>query len=180
MSGYQDALTRLADDTERQALALLAGDLDSDSLPGVLAALIARANARGHYLSETALAGYLARMLDVPPSEVAAGLPVAPQATDLDRLTGAAVVALAVPASAAVRVARLARAEPLQTAQAAMSRAMDERDEIAGWRREVEPEACEACQHFAGDAVLATSQPMWHHPGCVCTQQPVLREDTPR
>lgn len=180
MSGYQDALTRLAAETERAALALLAGDLDSDRLAGVLAALIARANARGHYLSETALAGYLARMLGVPPRVVAAGLPVAPQATDLDRLASAAAVALADPDRAGVRVARLARAEPLQTAQAAMSRAMDERDEVAGWRREPEPDACEPCRNLAGDAVLPTSMPMWHHPGCVCTQQPVLREDTHR
>src|SRR5699024_5624909 len=139
----------------------------------------ARANAQGYYLAEAALAAHLARITGRPVAHMIAGLDLAPAAADVERLTGAARTAISDRDTAPERLALLARAEPVRTAQAAMSRAMDSRPEVIGWRRETEPDACEACEAFAGDSILPTDMPMWHHPGCMCVQQPVTEGDRP-
>lgn len=173
MSGYQDAVTRLTENTERVVLQVLA-TLDPEDVPDLAATLIARANAQGHYLSEAALAGWLAVRLGQPPGVAAVGLAVEPTALDLGRLTEAARTAIADPEQAATRLGRLARSEPAHTAQAAMSRAMDSTPHVAGWTRELNPGACELCEYYAdGGRVFPTSLTMAHHPGCTCAQQPV-------
>lgn len=176
MSRYQDSLVRLGSNTER-VVAQVAQRLETigpEAFASLVAALLARSNARGHYIAEQALAGHLARTYGLAPGVVAAGLPIAPEAIDTARLAAAASTAVAVPEQATQRISRLAYNEPISTAHAAMSRAMDERPEVTGWTRETEANACDACLSLAG-ATLPTSVPMWHHVGCVCAQQPVTR-----
>lgn len=176
MSEYQESLVKLGDNTRRVVLQIAErlDPLTIETVAKLAAALIARSNARGHYLSEQALAGHLARVFSRPPGAMAAGLAIAPEAIDTERLSAAVITAAADPEQFTQRLGRLAYNEPISTAHAAMSRAMDARPEVTGWTRETEPDACQPCLAAAGE-VLPTSAPMWHHVGCVCTQQPVTQ-----
>jgi hypothetical protein len=87
---------------------------------------------------------------------------------DLDRLARACRTAAEIGRAS---VERLARSEPLQAGQRAVSAAM--RSARMGWTRLAGAGACPICTALADGTVLSASTPMVvPHPSCSCSQLP--------
>ena len=169
---YRDTLKRLSGQAEAQAVALYqmreAGQVDDDTFVAVLAAIVAAANSRAAALADLSLAAALTVALRRP----VAPLGLTPSPDDPERLSKAASTLLAVETLTPQRVARLARAEPLDTAARSYSQGMAHSPHVTGWTRAVSADACQACQSMAG-GTLPDTVPMWHHTGCTCSPIPV-------
>lgn len=178
---YQEQLTRLSDRTEAQIIKLwrrhVDGEFDVDRFIVLAAAVVARSNARAATTADLALTATIARQL---------GRMVGPvgivDTSDQQVLRAAVrkVVDTEVQAeneelaeSREVRLARLARNEPLVTATKAMGAAMAARG-ITGWIRKTDPDPCPLCVSWADGVVRPPTVPMARHIGCSCIQQPVL------
>lgn len=59
-----------------------------------------------------------------------------------------------------------------------MSEAMDLTRRIEGWTRNTQGDNCDDCTSLADGTVLPPGARMVRHPGCDCTQQPVLKGHT--
>lgn len=179
---YQRTLAALADGTARTILAVLAALL-AEHLPRreavpLMAALVARANAHAVALVDVSLAATLTEVTSAP----VAVLGLVPAADDLDRVARAVTTVLDDPEpnvtaetadeqreAVARRLERLARNEPLQAAGRAFNEAVNVSPHVTGYRRRLEPDACELCTWLAkGGYVYPADQPMHQHPGCVC------------
>lgn len=72
------------------------------------------------------------------------------------------------------RIPRYAKAAALAAAQTAFGKAMVRRG-LSHWTRQPDAGACKVCTDLTG-TVLPVSVPIWSHPGCGCTQKPVVTE----
>lgn len=175
-------VARLLAANETAVLALwarhLAGDLDEATFVVLAAAEIDRANARAVTAADAAVAAVLTAQLRRPVPPV--GFPVA---TGQPRLREAVRTVLADPVdypqtvdelaeSRAVRLGRLARAEPAGAAQNAVHEVM-QRQPVQGWRRAVNAGACPLCRRWADGKVRRPTVRMARHIGCSCIQQPI-------
>lgn len=174
---YHDTLNRLAENVQADVLAAFeawqAGALTRDQFIELTAALIARANARAVALADLALASTLTVELGQVRPTVGVTAP-----DDQGRLRGA-VTTLVVAAAAVdvtARLSRLATAEPAAAAQIAWVDGMGQWDDVEGWIRQLDADACELCQSWATDTVFPTTTKMLHHPGCQCTPKPITRK----
>ncbi|WP_402371407.1 hypothetical protein [Isoptericola rhizosphaerae] len=169
---FSEKLTDLSAETEAKVVAINAayssGEITHDEAVAAIAAAVGRGNVRAVSLADLALAASLMVALRRPVATLGLSLPTSEPA----RLRKAATTLLATQDVTPERVARLGRAEPLQTGQRAFSRGLTEhRGTVVGWTRNLEPSACELCQHWArsGD-MFPIDAPMATHPGCACTQ----------
>ena len=176
---YRDTLVRLAGRAEKQALALLAayraGRLDRETFAAVLAALVAAANNQAAALADLSLSAAVSVALQRP----VAPLGILTPAGDAARLLKASQTltdALDGTPDPDARVARLARAEPLETAAKAYSEGMSRSEHVTGWTRSLNGEACQLCTWWWREGrVWAADHPMPTHKGCTCTPEPVTR-----
>ena len=152
-----------------------AGKLTADQFVQVAALVVSRANARAVTLADMALAAALSVELGV--AHPAAGvMPVADQERLRDGLR-TLVAAHAAGDDVVARVERFAAAEPMAAAQRGWRDAMAEFDAVEGWVRQLDGDACELCQKWAGsDEVFPKTMTMNHHTGCQCTPKPVVRK----
>ena len=74
------------------------------------------------------------------------------------------------------RIARLARAEPLETAARSYSAGIALSEYVTGWTRGLSGSACQLCSWWCrGGQVWPDSHPMPTHKGCTCSPIPVTR-----
>lgn len=177
---YRDHLTDLGAVTEGKVLAAYTaftdGDLTEDEFVAVVAAIIAKANARAVAIADLSLAATLMLRLRRP----VAALGLTPPKGDAQRLAKAAttlVAALDATPDPLARVARLGRSEPLEAAARAYSAGIRQNPDVTGWTRGVSGNACELCTWLAQDgATFPDSVEMNTHTGCTCTPIPVTKE----
>ncbi len=155
--------------------AYLAGTLSADEFIERAALLVGMAQARMWSLADASLAAYLsARTGQAVP---ALGI-LAPD--EGGRLRDGLVTLLAVvdPEGPAARIARYGRSETAGAFQDGYSVAMDSRDDVVGWRRVLNVDACELCNWlYKGGRIYPTGKNFHRHPGCGCHPEPVLRGD---
>lgn len=177
---YRETLGRLADETERRAVAIhaayIAGELSHDEAVALLAAAVAQGNARATSLADLALAAEIMAALGEAVPVV--GVPLQ---DDTDRLRKAATTLLTAveksPVPEAI-VRRLARSEVFKTANRTYGEAMRASPHVKGWVRDLEGEACELCTWWWREGrVWPDSHPMPTHPGCECTAKPVVTKE---
>ncbi|MGV9673563.1 hypothetical protein ACWDPV_23760 [Gordonia sp. NPDC003504] len=179
---YRDTLVRLAEDSERRVLAayraFVSGALTRDEAVHVIASLVSAANGQAVALADLAFAAEVMAQLGVQFPVPTQGWE--PGTSDLDRLTKAAStvldVAEASPVSTAI-VARLGRAEPLETAARSYSDAMIRSGKTRGWTRQLSANACQLCRWWWREGrVWPAEHPFQHHKGCACIPKPVIAE----
>lgn len=175
---FSDALERLDKQTGDALHALMRawerGTLTDDELVQQLAVVLVAGNRRAWALGIVALRAFVAstgRRLSATPR-------VPDSATDLDRLERAGRTVLDGPAEDIPRrLQRLGTGEAVDTAQrgyGAAIAAAGAAGAVIGWRRQLEGDACELCEHWAaGGEIWPADHTMPSHPGCLCTQQPV-------
>lgn len=175
---YTDMLNRLSTATEEKVLALheryVAGEITADELEELVAAVVATGNARAVSLADLSLAATLTLALRRPVPVVG----IVPDRTERARLRRAARTILraeGLPDTAEnMRLARLARVEPLTAASRAYSEGIAKSDHVEGWRRGLSGSACQLCTWWSRDGqVWPANHRMPTHKGCTCTQQPV-------
>ncbi|MGV9827009.1 hypothetical protein [Gordonia sp. NPDC003429] len=176
---YRDALIALSERSERQVVAAwnayVAGALSREECVQWIASAITISNGQASALANMAYAAELMTQLGSP-----AAVPALATPDDLDRLTKAAStvldVAQASPVSAAI-VARLGRAEPLETAARSYSDAMIRSGKTRGWTRQLSANACQLCRWWWREGrIWPAEHPFQHHKGCTCTPKPVIAE----
>lgn len=84
----------------------------------------------------------------------------------------------AVRAQAERRAARLARNEVREAGVTGFTDAMTRTKRVAGWTRQTNGDNCRLCTELNDGSVLPPDQRMTRHPGCDCTQRPVMKENT--
>lgn len=171
---YRDELHGLAQQSEDDVVGVFdqftAGEITRDVAIALIAAIIARANARAVTLADLSLAATL--MVTTGAPVAAAG--VLPDPTDQTRLAKAATTLLDVVDVTPARVARLGRVEPLNAAGKAFSEAIEKQPIVTGWKRGVSGSGCQLCTWWSrGGQVWPDSHIMPRHKGCTCTQIPV-------
>lgn len=180
---YQEQTTALAEDVSAQVLAALAayaaGTLTAEAFVAVVAAYVAAGNSGAATLGDLSLAAAVTLALGTPVAPVGISRP----ATDPDRLTGAARKILddldrqtatdpdAALSTAQMRFLRLAEAEVHQAVAQAYDAAVKESSYVTGWRRGLEPDACELCTWWWREGrVWPADHPFPRHTGCDCSQ----------
>ncbi|UJL27007.1 hypothetical protein HZU38_18875 [Mycolicibacterium vanbaalenii] len=176
---FQSALEKLADDTATAARRIAnRRNLTKADKAVRLAGLLNRANAAAVALGD----GFTARQIEALTGTPAPAAGVLP-ADESDRLLQAAQTALEDRDSALERVERLARSEPVDTAQTAVTDAMNShtppKGQHFGWTRLLNSGACEVCVRWARNGrVWPATHWMPRHPNCACVQQ-IVTTDTP-
>lgn len=185
MSAYQDELRELARTTGLRARELSAV-LEAEGVPwpehvrGV-SSVIGSGNLQAMRLSELEVMRVDALNPAVRSGVVtgAGGQAEAARWTDMARLEQAVSTILQSrkPETNDSRIERLGRAEVVETGQASMYDALQTTEGVEGWRRDLEPGACEMCQWWEREGrVWPKDHPMPKHKGCECTQEPIVAE----
>lgn len=74
-------------------------------------------------------------------------------------------------AAAGAALHRLGRSEAVATAQESYQLSMSESEDVGGWTRELEPDACELCVYwYASGREWTKHKTMPKHTGCTCAQ----------
>lgn len=173
---------------EESSLALLAwwalrADMDLDQWVSAAAFLLAR------HVTAARAWGRVRAGLDLTPGQPFYPDPPAPDEDDLlPRLEQAWTTAVEVAEERPdpdATAERLARDEPIAAAQAGYQEVLAEAG-VTGYRRALNPDACELCQwlqksHLApGGYVYPIDQPMFRHIGCRCLPEPTTDPINPR
>lgn len=142
-----------------------------DEAAQVLADHVRAFNQTGVAVGEAACRDLLATL------EATAGT-VATSATahfdDLPRLAKGAKSALANEETAVMAAGRFAASEAIEAAQTSFGKTMATTQQIHGWRRGLEGEACQLCTWWSREErVWPKDYPIQTHKGCTCRQIPV-------
>ena len=171
---FQAMIAGLADDVARVVLdiweRLQAHLTDIVTALDAIVAAINRANAVATGLADVSVSAQI---------EVLSGTPTLPSAVapvdDTERLTKAVRTIADSDSDTAMQLSRLARSEPLDTAQRVTLDAMAAQDAVSGWVRQLNAEACELCRWWARDGrVWPKDHKFPRHPGCNCQPRIVL------
>lgn len=176
---YHEQIDGLTRGMERIVLQLWAqverGDLTRDDFKTVLVQLLAVANARGYAMGELSIAAFTAMILNDPTPPLGAQIP----AKEQDRLAKAVATTLALDGDTRMRLVRLVMNEPMNAAARGAEDAMNRDKRVTGWKRGLEPDACELCVWWwREDRVWHPTHPMPRHTGCMCNPVPVVNEKT--
>lgn len=185
VAAYQAATEDLAVGTVRRVLAIYAAHRAGqivENAAGLIAEVINAANAAATTLADVWLARQIEQAAGVPTPTV--GLP---PTDDVVRLADAVSTILTAPEPAEdapdqpdMRLERLARAEPLATAQAAAVDVMAHQPLVAGWVRQMDADPCQLCKWWWRDGyVWPKDKAFQGHPGCNCQPKVVLAEQGP-
>ena len=173
---YTETLHELGQETERQILALwrlVPGELDPADFDELAAVIIATASAQGAALAELSLVAVIDAQTGAVAPLTAATMPA--HHLDTDRLVRALRTARESSGDPIMRLARLARSEPVESSQRAYSRALAESPVVEGWYRGLDADPCQLCRWWHRDGrVWPKSHPMPTHTGCECGPVAVL------
>ncbi len=174
METYRLLTRRNADLTAEQVAALWAlyraGEITEAEFIDATAATVDVGRARAVGYADVALAALL---LQIRGDAVPLGLELPPA---YERLTKALPTLLQRGADPtrpdpAWLLGRLARSEPLEAGQQAMSEGLRQQ-RVPRWRRVTGADPCPGCRRMSVDTVPASIS-MWTHKGCSCVQQPL-------
>lgn len=174
MTPYQETLLALAAESESAALELWwQVDTLGDALfAAALAAIIATYSGRAITLASLAFAAQASIATGAPVPAVAV-LP----AVDTDRLAQAATTVIDVARASDVPdsiIARLARAEPLNTAAQTFSGQVADSPLVEGWTRQMDADPCQLCTWWWREGrIWPKEHPFQTHTGCACVPRPV-------
>lgn len=177
---FQSAIERLADDTAATARRIANRRNISRADKAVrLAGLINRANAQATLLADA----FTSRQLESLTNRPAPAKGLLPT-DDSERLLKSAKTVLSDP-DPLDRVERLARSEPLATAQTSVTEALSGqkrgRGGYIGWQRQLNAGACSLCQHWARNGRIWPAEHwMPRHPNCACVQRLVITPTKPK
>ena len=171
---YRDRTRDLAASSEAQSLSELDRQRPTRRRPiqaaaPFIAAVISSHNARAAALADLALTAVLRKATGRPIP--ALGLSVTDD--EPGRLAKAVRTVFDETDEPGPRLARLARAEPLQAGRRAFAEGMRRRG-VPGWTRNTGPDPCPLCQQLNDGSALPPTVEMADHPGCSCTAVPVL------
>lgn len=77
-----------------------------------------------------------------------------------------------------MRIERLARSEPLETAQNATIDAIQQQPLVEGWTRQMDADPCQLCRWWWREGrIWPKEHPFQSHPGCNCSPKVVLAEN---
>jgi hypothetical protein len=187
---YQEQTTTLAEEVSAQVLAALAayaaGTLAAEAFVAVVAAYVSAGNSAGAALGDLSLAAAVTLAL----GEAVAPLGVTRPADEPERLTRGAQTILddldrtedrdAALSTAQMRYARLVEAEIHKAVADAYAAAVVESTVVTGYRRGLEPDACELCTWWWREGrVWPADHPMPRHTGCDCSQLITTDQATP-
>lgn len=178
MTPYQLALLELAAESESAALELWwrVEELGDALFQAALAAILAIFNQRAVSLAVT---GFSAQ------ASIATGTPVPASVLsipdDTDRLAKAASTVLDVARASDVPdtiIARIGRAEPLNTAARSYSGQLAESPLVEGWVRNMDADPCQLCQWWWREGrIWPKDHPFQTHHGCACVPRPVWSKE---
>jgi hypothetical protein len=81
------------------------------------------------------------------------------------------------PADAAMRLERMARAEPLEATQVATIDAIQQQELVEGWTRQMDADPCQLCQWWWREGrIWPKEHPFQSHKGCNCQPKIVVAE----
>lgn len=174
MTPYQLTLLALAAESESAALELWwrVEELGDALFQAALAAILATFNQRAVSLAATAFSAQasIATGTSVPASILS--IP-----DDTDRLAKAASTVLDVARASDVPdsiIARIGRAEPLNTAARTYSGQLAESPLVEGWVRNMDADPCQLCQWWWREGrIWPKEHPFQTHHGCACVPRPV-------
>ena len=173
---YQGQTEGLATGTAAQVAAvyaaLQAGQITTVEAGALIAAAVNLANATASSLADAFVAAHIEAVTGVPTPAVGV-----PPSDDTERLAVAARTILDDDdLDAGIRFERLARAEPLISAQRHAAAVMRLQPAVHGWRLRLDADACELCRWYAagGRVYRLTRTFRQPHPGCNCQPEPVL------
>jgi len=177
---FQNALDKLADDTAATARRIAnRRNITRADRAVQLAGLLNRANAEAVALAD----GFTSRQLENLTGRPAPARGVLPT-DESERLLKAAQTVMA-DGEPLDRVERLARSEPLDTAQTAVTEAMSGQTGTGGtyygWIRQLNKGACEVCRRWARNGrVWPADHRMPRHISCACVQKIVTTSTKPK
>lgn len=182
------AVDRIAGRATRQLSALwvqyVTGKISADQLDAIGSAIVAGSNtvsARQAYSDMLRWAAINGRALGTAdmaasliharnPSRIGKALATIRNEADLTDVESVTAGAL--------RIARLARAEPHNTAQEVTGELV--KNTANGWIRALNPGACELCRYWSRDGrVWPAAHSMPTHKGCTCYQSPTTQKARP-
>lgn len=175
---FQFSTEVLAADTERDMAGIyagiIAGTLATADAITTVAVVVNRANARATGLGDL----YVSQAIEEAVGEAVPTIGMLPVDHSERLLKAAETILVAPPADATptdVRLARLARSEPLETAQKAVSDAIADHPLVEGWVRQMDSDPCELCVWWSrGGRVWPKAHPFQSHKGCNCQPRLVL------
>jgi hypothetical protein len=182
---YQGRTERLVSSTQRRVAAVWAafqaGKVTQAEARKLIAAIIDHANGTAVGAADRFIADQI---------EHAAGVPVPARGhrpkDDISRLHKAVGTVLTEAAaweagdtdSPLMRLHRLARSEPLHAGHESASAAMRSHDQVRGWVRQMDANACELCQWWYRDGrTWPDDHPFQSHQGCGCQPETVLADE---
>ncbi|MGI5951824.1 MAG: hypothetical protein ACOX61_08270 [Brooklawnia sp.] len=175
---YTDTLARLAKTSEEGAARLWGlcerGTITPAEFNEVASDYLLAVRDQGANTASVAFRNWLEERTGV---EQAAQIPPLPD--DLERLRIALRKIVGGDGDIAMRLARLAGNEALDAAAGELARQLQTSARVSGWRRKLEPDACQLCTWWwRNGRIFQADHPMPRHVGCGCHQQPVFRELT--
>jgi hypothetical protein len=177
VEAYQASTEGLAEQAQKQALAVYtayqAGRLTREQAVTLLIAIINQANAAAVALADAGLSVQIEHATGIP-APATGILPT----DDAERLQKAVTTILdddqAAP-DTEMRIERLARSEPLETAQNATIDAMQKQPLVKGWTRHMDADPCQLCRWWWREGrIWPKEHPFQKHKGCNCQPKIVL------
>ena len=178
MTPYQLTLLALAAESESAALELWwrVEELGDALFQAALTAILAMFNQRAVSLAATAFSAQASIAVGTPVPVAVLAIP-----DDADRLAKAASTVLEVARVSDVPdsiIARIGRAEPLETAAKAYSGQLANSELVEGWVRSMDPDPCQLCQWWWREGrIWPKEHPFQTHKGCACVPRPVWAKD---
>jgi hypothetical protein len=180
---YQTRTEALAGASAARVLAVYAayqaGQLAADQAAELISGVVNLANAGAVSLADMFIAAQIEELAGVP-TPVTGAAPT----DEHERLLEAVHTILSEqpadpdePGQAQTRLERLARSEPLETAQRAATEAMQEQPLVQGWTRAMDSDPCPLCVYWWREGrIWPKIHPFQGHKGCNCAARVVLAE----
>lgn len=178
MNDIEEALGRISAQQVQKVSAAFAafddGDLTEAEFTAVVVNVVGLGNRRGYILGAA-----VARALIEAEAQVAelVDMPRTPGVVrpEEDRLAQAVATILASDQDTLMQLQRLADNEPKQAAADGSGDVIKGSRRVKGWTRSLDSGACQLCRWWWREGrVWQADHPMPRHPGCTCSQKPVL------
>jgi hypothetical protein len=175
---YQAQTQGLAARTEAAVLGLYgqltAGEIDTDTTIPLIAAVVNRANAAAVALADA----WLAVQIETQARQPVPVVGVLPEDGSDRLMKGVTTILFDIVEDAVTRLARMARAEPLESSCWGTHEAMQEQPLVEGWVRQTDSDPCQLCQWWSRNGrVWPKDHRMPTHKGCNCQPRIVLVRD---
>jgi hypothetical protein len=175
VDAFQAQTEGLAARTERAVLGLYArltaGEIDADTTVPLIAGVVNRANAAAVALSDVWMAAQIEAQARIPVPVVG----VLPEDGSDRLMQGVTTILSELVEDVVTRLARMARAEPLEAGCWGTHEAMQQQPLVEGWVRQFDADPCQLCVWWGREGrVWPRDHRMPTHKGCNCQPRVVL------